>query len=888
MIGFTRFALVGATSTALSLTVTASPQFAEVGQLSNTVPGSSSIASVDIDGDGNLDLLVGSSKSDRISWFAGDGAGGFGQQIELAENTVEDGIPDGAIHVLGVDFDLDGDTDVFAAGHEPGLLRSFENLGSGSGETLFGPPVVLSMFVGGASEISSADLNGDGYPDILSASEDDNRIAWLRNLGNGSFANLTVLVGSNEGASGVDSGDLDGDGQRDVVATSSIDGRLVWFRNLGGSAFASEALIASNGAGVEDVAAADFDADGDLDLVVSGDQIWLYTNDGAATFTESVLATAGGDRIALADVDLDGDLDVAVAGTVTPAGIQLLLNGPTGFSGATLVPGLETPAADLAFGDFDGSGLADLVSVGGQLPAYFANQAGVLSLAAPKWIGNQSPRISAAADMNGDGIQDLVVASEADGNITWFEGLGSGLFGAAQLIGVEPAVREVIVRDFDGDGNLDVASRSFAAGGNIHVRYGVGGGDFGAPYLLPGVGELVQDMAAGDLNNDGLVDMVVVRGFFVQDTYWLEKLPGVGFAGPTVLNDTLPSTALVEVIDIDQDGLLDVVLADNTKLGWIRNLGGSFAPAAVIELSLAGVGKVVAGDFDGGGVLDLVVTSGAIWFGGQVSLLRGTGGGAFQAPLDLGITGMTALDQDLDLSAGDFDGDGLSDFALTTALEPARVFLSLGAGSFGPSEAIAKATSVTVADLDGDGDPDLALTDFHEDLIQTSLNDTPLVDCNGNGVSDPAELAAGTETDFDGNGILDSCTVPPLYADVFALDAVAGGTQSFALAAGLAHAGEAYILLGSLSGTTPGIQLGAGVLPLNFDAYLNWTLVSAASTPLSQSIGFLDAAGAAGASLVLPPGFAAALIGLQADHAFVTLDGTGVTFVSNAVPLLLL
>ncbi|MDF1799272.1 MAG: VCBS repeat-containing protein [Planctomycetota bacterium] len=887
MTGLTRAALAGALASSLTLPGLASPQFAEVEQLSNTVPGSSGIEAVDLDGDGHLDLLVGSSKGERVSWFAGDGAGGFGQQNVLRVSPAGDGVPDGAIRVLGVDLDLDGDMDVIAANHAEGILRSFENLGRSAGETQFAAPVVLSTFVGGAFELSSADLNGDGYPDLLSASEDDNRIAWLRNLGDGTFANMTVLVGANEDARGVDSGDLDGDGLVDVVAASFGDGRLVWFRNLGGNAFASEVLIADHGSGTQDVAVGDFDGDGDLDLVSSGDQTRLYTNDGAATFTESVLGTASGGRIALADVDLDGDLDVAVSGTLAPAGVELFLGGASGFAAPVLLPGLDAPAVDLAFGDFDADGWPELVSVTGQLPAYFANQAGSLGLAAPKWASNVSPRSSAAGDLNGDGIQDLVVASEVDGHITWFEGLGAGAFGAAQLIGVESTVREVIVRDFDGDGHQDVASRGFSGGGRIAVYYGVGGGDFGAPYQLPDVGQLVQDMAAGDLNNDGLVDMVVVGGFFVQDTYWLEKLPGVGFAAPELLNDTQPTTALVEVLDLDQDGLLDVVIADNTMLGWMRNLGGSFAPAALVDATLAGVRDAVAGDFDGDDVLDLVVTSGAVWFGGQVSLLRGTGGGLFQAPLDLGVSGMTSLDPDLDLGAGDFDGDGLFDFVVTGSLEPARVFLSLGAGSFGPSEAIAKATGVTISDLDGDGDLDLALTDFHEDLILTSRNEAPFADCNGNGVSDLAELAAGTETDFDGNGIPDSCVVPALYADVFALDAVAGGTQLFGLTAGAAHAGEAYFLLGSLSGTTPGIPLGVGVLPLNLDAYLNLSLVSPASTPLTQSIGVLDGTGAASASLVLPPGFATGLVGLEAHHAFVTLAATGVSFVSNAVPVVL-
>jgi hypothetical protein len=124
-----------------------------------------------------------------------------------------------------------------------------------------------------------------------------------------------------------------------------------------------------------------------------------------------------------------------------------------------------------------------------------------------------------------------------------------------------------------------------------------------------------------------------------------------------------------------------------------------------------------------------------------------------------------------------------------------------------------------------------------------------------------------------------------LCGDVAEIPLAAGGTQTLSLAAGGAHAGAPYLLLGSLSGTSPGIALGALVLPLEPDAYLLFTLKHPGAPPLAGSAGLLDATGAAAASFAVPPGLPAALVGLTAYHAFAALDaGAGaVAHVSNAV-----
>ncbi|MFT6715362.1 MAG: hypothetical protein ACJAVJ_002655, partial [Planctomycetota bacterium] len=103
-----------------------------------------------------------------------------------------------------------------------------------------------------------------------------------------------------------------------------------------------------------------------------------------------------------------------------------------------------------------------------------------------------------------------------------------------------------------------------------------------------------------------------------------------------------------------------------------------------------------------------------------------------------------------------------------------------------------------------------------------------------------------------------------------------------------------YLLLGSLSGTTPGMPVGPYVVPLNADFYLSRTFVSPNPAYLTNSTGVMtptpDGGGTATASLTLPLGLSPALAGQTVHHAFVYVETqTGnVNFVSNAVPLKLL
>jgi CHRD domain len=140
---------------------------------------------------------------------------------------------------------------------------------------------------------------------------------------------------------------------------------------------------------------------------------------------------------------------------------------------------------------------------------------------------------------------------------------------------------------------------------------------------------------------------------------------------------------------------------------------------------------------------------------------------------------------------------------------------------------------------------------------------------------------------FPGGEIRDQVHAGHLYGDSDSMSVAIGGTQTLHIAGGSANAGKLYFTFGSLSGTSPGLPIDSVVLPLNFDAYLNFTLTVPNSTILSSSLGFLGATGTATTRFNLPPAAVPALAGSTVHHATLVFDipggGTAV-LASQAVP----
>ena len=131
------------------------------------------------------------------------------------------------------------------------------------------------------------------------------------------------------------------------------------------------------------------------------------------------------------------------------------------------------------------------------------------------------------------------------------------------------------------------------------------------------------------------------------------------------------------------------------------------------------------------------------------------------------------------------------------------------------------------------------------------------------------------------------CPCCPLNGDISALSLTLGGTQALTITAGAQHAGKWYWLLGSATGTSPGLATPAGVLPLNYDGYFAYTLSNPNLVPLTGSLGLLDGQGDATAQFSLPAGSSLSLAGLTLHHAYAVLGSLSTDMVSNAIPIAL-
>jgi CHRD domain len=125
---------------------------------------------------------------------------------------------------------------------------------------------------------------------------------------------------------------------------------------------------------------------------------------------------------------------------------------------------------------------------------------------------------------------------------------------------------------------------------------------------------------------------------------------------------------------------------------------------------------------------------------------------------------------------------------------------------------------------------------------------------------------------FPGGEVRDQLHRGMLNSDGRSFPVGLGGTLTLEVDGYASTAGHLFLVLGSLSGSTPGLPFAGQVLPLNFDAYLNFTLLTPNTPPLGNSFGFLSATAEADTTFTLTAGAFPALVGLTVNHAALTID----------------
>ena len=332
--------------------------------IDDSTDGPYSVCAADLDGDSDQDLLVAFWDAETISWFENsDGAGNFGSAKTIASNVGK------ASDAIAVDIDSDGDMDVISASNETGKIAWYENL-SVAGE--FSEEHVITSDAEGVYSIYAADLDGDGDKDVLSASWSDAKIAWYENIdGEGEFGLQRVITDSATGGHSVIAADLDGDEDLDVAYAASEINQIAWCANIDGKGtFGTPTVLSSSAKHAFSVFASDLDNDADIDLLSTSSLdnkiAWFENTDGAGSFSQqriiSEFALGAVDAIAV-DIDDDGNLDVLSASNISNT-IEWFENasGKGDFNPPQLISDRAVYIMYLCAADFDGDGDIDVVS----------------------------------------------------------------------------------------------------------------------------------------------------------------------------------------------------------------------------------------------------------------------------------------------------------------------------------------------------------------------------------------------------------------------------------------------------------------------------------------------------------------------------------------------
>ena len=678
------------------------------------------VEGADINADGVDDALAAGP---NVLYYVSNRDGTLAEPQELTSDDVGYGM------TLARDVDGDNDLDIVASSSAKGLIVIKNN-----GDGTFAEEDQISSFEG-IIRISTADMDGDGDTDVVSGSYSGKRLAWHENQGDGTFAPEVVINEGVEGLFSVATADLDGDERPEIVTAEFGEDNAVALYTNTESGFERTTISNDLNAplGVE---VADIDGDGDEDVVATayyGKEIVWYENDGEANFTTDETKQVTNDvdgpfRVRAADWDNDSDLDlISVSTKDDKVAFHENVGGGIFAEQVVLFDNWSSPTAGSP-ADIDGDGDQDV------LVASYADDTLL-------WVKNDTVRpdtrfnsqnvisddLSAvfvvdAIDLNGDGSRDLLAALTGSKQVVWAPNDGTGEFGEVQEIGAQAgSLLFAGAADLDGDGDNDVFTTSAFDANDISWYENQGDGVFGEQRIIEGELGEPRWLEAGDADGDGDLDLF---GSTHDDNryFWYENRLNEetsDFVLGQVIHDGEGEGAnKLFPIDMDDDGDLDALAASATPseprpITWYENDGaGNFTNPTVIASSTVSKWYARPADMDGDGDIDVVATS----FVAPLVWFENLGDGTFSEDqvISTGPAGSYGLD------VADLDGDGDNDVVTGSyADNEVAWYENNGDGTFSGQQVISRTQSglfsVIAADVDGDGDEDVVAGSYYDD-----------------------------------------------------------------------------------------------------------------------------------------------------------------------------
>ncbi len=334
------------------------------------------------------------------------------------------------------------------------------------------------------------------------------------------------------------------------------------------------------------------------------------TVQGLIPSSNSPLANTNVHFVATGDFNNDGISDYAIVTSDGKVVVQLGLG--SGLFQSTGTYPISTSLNGLVTGDVNGDGKLDLVAISssdstvsvllGNGDGTFQTPGSSQVLAAP-----DGPSFLAIADLNGDGLLDLVETGSSAGTVGVFLGNGDGTFRAEQTYGVGSGPNSVVIADFNADGSPDLAV-SNQNDGTISILLGVGDGSFHTQTTLNYPwGDSAGILAAGSLRTNGAVDLIAPDLYDPAIFVFLGNNDGT-FTSPARYDINGNSVGQAALVDVNHDGKLDMVATYNNQIALLVGAGdGTFGSEQDFSTG-NGVVNVALADFNSDGLIDFITS----------------------------------------------------------------------------------------------------------------------------------------------------------------------------------------------------------------------------------------------------------------------------------------
>jgi RHS repeat-associated protein len=563
---------------------------------------SSTLAVADFNGDGKPDLAIGNPSADYVTIATGNGDGTFTFASRVTPNdslSSPNGTGAGG-SVASADLNGDGKADLVIAGTQSASVTPVD-VWFGNGDGTFGSESVYYAG-GGPASISIADLNADGKPDIAvtnfgstaesSGAGRSGGVSILLNDGTGHFAG-SITYASGAGATSVALADFNQDGTPDLLVADQADNSLTLDAAVGDGTFVAprDVLVQppTNGSNPPTLVGGpqqfstsrDFNHDGIKDLAV------VENSAGGSGYVSVLTVSSDGQFSGVTRNATGGDPRGLVVGGFGAATINAADDTISVLGSWTATTGFQTrtdystggPATAIALGDVNGDGLNDLVVSrwDTNLVEVFLNNGDGTFAPYVSFTDAGAQSSLAVADLNGDGSADIVTTSAETDSIGVLLNAGvhpgSGWQGFASPViypnAGHPAPSSVIIADLNGDNRLDIATRNGWGNDTPDIGLWLGNGDstFASPTYYGGIAGAAGSLTSADVDGSGLPDLISADAGNQTVSILLNRGPsgGVwqGFSTTPVSISIGTTVSAVATGNFNGDGLLDLITANS-------------------------------------------------------------------------------------------------------------------------------------------------------------------------------------------------------------------------------------------------------------------------------------------------------------------------------------